>query len=448
MLIPLYLYFFGVESYGYWIASAGAVAYLGMVDFGTGKLATLKISSAKANDDFREALGWLYNGYFLSFSMLSILGFIVLLLSNRIVLDLGIPEELGSDIHLGILFGVLNFLFSGLNDIARGACYGYGHSKNLVVPVILSRLFWFVVLLIAILLGGRIYWISLALLIENFALFILYNHVFGSLNKFSFSYFMQRNKLFFYLKSSPRVLLATLLRSLEKSLVPYTVGLLFGPTVAAGFGIVNKVVEVLNKVALIQIGSAFTSLVEYWASGRRLFHAYLSQRIYKSQFFIGLPIIMFQIVLFYVAKAEWIEIELLSLVSMVLIATIFLIETISTAYFDILITKGRINRSYNINILFYTLKLLCVMQLYYLDNLEYYLYSVSVALAVFVYVEIYASSSNSKYYLLMSTMAAGLIALTYLPQGWLFAASFSVLIVYLYANEKSIKRIVSNIKLS
>lgn len=264
LLLPLYLKYIGVETYGFWLASGGILSMLGLMNFGISGLIIQKVASAYAATDRRRIEAYFTSGFVIYIAISVLFGLIGLLVSQYLSSIL----KLNNDVDFFIKcfqFSVLAMMGSIINESLRSFSQALLRPIAPMFAMVVGRILGIAVTIYMLLHNYGLLSIPIGILITEIFIFLAnIGIVFVLIRelelKFSFSISVFKE----YLQTSPALFLATSGNLLSQESEPLIITLCIGPEVTTAYMVMRKAADILSQMLSVIIGSvhsAFSNLV-------------------------------------------------------------------------------------------------------------------------------------------------------------------------------------------
>jgi O-antigen/teichoic acid export membrane protein len=130
ILIPLYINYIGLHTYGLWLASGGVIGMLGMINFGFGSMMIQRIASSYSSKDFAGISRYFTNGLIVYF-LICLLYFVIgRLFSSFMPLILNISGDEARLLVVNFNLMIIGMMIAIFNECLKGL------SQSLLRPLV------------------------------------------------------------------------------------------------------------------------------------------------------------------------------------------------------------------------------------------------------------------------------------------------------------------------
>jgi O-antigen/teichoic acid export membrane protein len=263
ILIPLYTSYLGNRLYGLWLATGGAIGWIGLFDLGIGTLIIQRVSYLNGKKKEKEIGDFFINALLFYIPIVVILTLVVIILSYNILLlfDLNLHEEHLLRICILIAGGatIIEIINNGLRGFSQALLKPLFSSLSMV----LFRLFS-IIISISLLKNGYGLWAlpigmlfsSMPVLLTNILLCI--SLLKGKINKWTYN----RETIKALIKVSPLHFLSRSFASILSNIEPTVIAFLIKPETAVIYVITKKAATMAQQLLSVLIASVFPSFVK------------------------------------------------------------------------------------------------------------------------------------------------------------------------------------------
>ena len=268
LLVPLYLHLLGPRMYGFWLASGGVIAWLGILDMGMTQLIIQKTATSFGKRDLQEVCDYFLNGTIIH----SLIAAVVILIG--IILSGFIPGFLGAkDVETSVLkyAFILASVSAALNMLAGSQA---GLAFSFLKPVfpgisrIISEILSTLLTVVFLLKGFGVLAIPTGMLAGGALYFFLnlgYNTYLFSKMKVRFRFQFNYIKPFLHL--GPSVSLARLGNVIVNRSEPTIITLFLGPETASIYAVTIKAASMFNMMLHTKISALAPSISHLTGEG-------------------------------------------------------------------------------------------------------------------------------------------------------------------------------------
>lgn len=272
LFVPLYLDKLGSNLYGFWLATGGIIAILGLFELGITTLSIQRISHAYGKLDLKSIGNYFFNGILLNTFLILLVCLLGYILSFFLIELLNIDLVFRDLIINSFLIALVAFGITLFNNMLEGTLIALQKPLFCKFTQIFSSLFSVVLLYYLLLNDYSLLALPIVLFVKaatNTIPNLIYLFLVFKANRISF--FSFKKEVFFeYLKLSPSVFLSKLGGALVGNLEPVLLTIFLSPNVTVIYSITSKA-GVLVKTILDRItGIIFPSLSHFYSSESNL----------------------------------------------------------------------------------------------------------------------------------------------------------------------------------
>jgi O-antigen/teichoic acid export membrane protein len=260
LLIPLYLHYIDIKTYGFWLATGGILSMLGVMNLSLGNMLIQRIAKAYGKQDNKQIGAYFINGMLIYFFICLLLVVIGWSISIWIPNILKINGNQALLIQQCFLLAVIALTVGLFNECLRGFSQGMLRPGIPIVGMIFGRIGGLVATVFLLTQGFGLWSIPLGILINE--LIILTVNFFNAVNLFR-SLFI---KISFdikiikeYLKISPLLTLTTVGNAITNSSQPLLIAMFLGPQITAIYMINRKAADIIFSLLNVFVGSTMGS---------------------------------------------------------------------------------------------------------------------------------------------------------------------------------------------
>ena len=265
VLIPLYLYYIGVHTYGLWLASGGILGMLGLMNFGIGSILIQRIASFYGKKDLPQVGIYFINGMIVYSGiclLLGLVGWIVSLWLPDILTAIGNDSDL---LQQCFQLAVVAMVFAVFNEFLRSFSQALLRPIIPMIGMVVGRIAGIGVTIWMLFDGFGLWAIPVGSLVAQ-SLILLVN-IFNALSLFhrlSVRVEFKKSVIKEYCKTAPVLLMATAGNTLSQQAEPLLITVFLSPEVTTAYMVTRRAADIMFHILNVIIGStmgAFSHLV-------------------------------------------------------------------------------------------------------------------------------------------------------------------------------------------
>ena len=256
LLIPLYLHYIDIKTYGFWLATGGILSMLGVMNLSIGNMLIQRIAKAFGKQDDKQIGAYFINGMLIYFFICSLLTIIGWSISIWIPYILKINGNQALLIQQCFMLAVIALAVGMFNECLRGFSQGMLRPTIPIVGMIFGRIGGLVATVFLLTQGFGLWSIPLGILINE--LIILTVNIFNAVSlfrslliKISFDIKIIKE----YLKISPVLTLASVGKTISNSSEPLLITMFLGPQITAIYMVNRKAADIIFSLLNVFVGS-------------------------------------------------------------------------------------------------------------------------------------------------------------------------------------------------
>ena len=270
VLVPLYLYYIGVHTYGLWLASGGILGMLGLMNFGIGSMLIQRIASFYGKKDLPQVGIYFINGMIVYIGiclLLGLVGWIISLWLSEILTAIGNDSDL---FQKCFQLAVVATVFAVFNECLRS------FSQALLRPIIpmmamaVGRIVGIGVTIWMLFDGFGLWAIPVGLLVSESLILLL--NVFNTLGLFrrlNVRVEFKKSVIKEYCKTAPVLLMATAGDTLSQQAEPLLITVFLSPEVTTAYMVTRRVADIVFHILNVIIGSTMGTFAHLVGSDNR-----------------------------------------------------------------------------------------------------------------------------------------------------------------------------------
>ena len=279
VLIPLYLKFLGAGLYGYWLATGGILAWLGLFDFGVAGIMKQRCSHAYGEKDYEKACGYFSHGMLAYMAMTGIILVACFSLSYAIGPIFRIPFETRTVIRHCFLLAGVGLVTSVMRDGLVSFSQAVQRPQLTMYTSVAAQLLHFGVCLWLILAGWGLYSIPVGLIARNLAgnTYIAIRAI-GLFRAMGGKLKLDRAIVKDYLKIGPVLVFSRLGSQSLARIEPALITLFLRPELATAYVITKKLAEIMQGFVSSIRGAVLPGFAHLYAQQKEA----RTQAIYRT----------------------------------------------------------------------------------------------------------------------------------------------------------------------
>jgi O-antigen/teichoic acid export membrane protein len=270
ILIPLYLKYIGASVYGYWLATGGILAWLGMLDFGVAGIIKQRCAKAYGEKNYQRMCDYFSHGMIAYLFMAAIILIFCWILSFFVGQIFRIPLENRTVIRYAFVLAggglVTSVIRSGLVSFSQAV----QRPQLTMYIAVFSQLVHFGICLWLILTGCGLLAIPIGLIVRNLVgvpfIAVQAGNIFLS---FQGKLKWNRTVVMDYLRLGPTLLLARLGSQSTRKIEPVLITYFISAELATAFFITKKLAEILQGFMNSIRGAIVPGFAHLWGQGLR-----------------------------------------------------------------------------------------------------------------------------------------------------------------------------------
>ena len=270
LMIPLYLKFIGIHTYGLWLASGGILGMMGLVNFGVSSLLIQRVAKSYGQQDLARAGAYFLHGIFVYLGICLLFGMAALIISLLLPGILSLDNSNRNLLQGCFQLAAVAMVIGVFNECLRSFAQALLRPVMPMIGMVVGRILGIVVTVWLLFDDLGLWAIPIGTLVTE-VMMLLVNAVysarlFGGLQtriKFELKIFRE------YLKSGPALLLARVGTTLSQDSEPLIITLIMGPEMTTVYVVMRRAADIVFRMLSVIVASVMGPFSHLVGSGDR-----------------------------------------------------------------------------------------------------------------------------------------------------------------------------------
>lgn len=301
LLIPLYLKFLGMHTYGLWLASGGILGMMGLINFGVGSLLIQRVARCYGQRDFQGAGAYFVNGLYLYLGIAVLFGGIALIIAQWLPQILDLDSEFAGLLQDCFRLAALALALAIINECLRSLAQALLRPLLPAVAMALGRILGISITVWLLFRDFGLWAIPIGSLVTE--VFVLALNLLGSLfllNRLKPGFGLDRKIIREYFHTGPALLVARVGTALSHDAEPFLITMGLGPEVTAVYAVIRRAGDIAFRLYSVLVASVMGSFSHLVGSGEQERISRIAESLLILGFFLS--VVGFST---YVGANEW-----------------------------------------------------------------------------------------------------------------------------------------------
>ena len=256
LLIPLYLQYIDIKTYGLWLTTGGILSILSLMNLGMGAILIQKVANAYGKQDYENTAAYIVNGIVVYVCICIFLSIIGYFLSFFIPSFFNLKNSEATLIQQCFQIAVISIVLSILNECLRSFSIAMLRPILPIIGMSFAKVVGLCLTVVMLFDGYSLWAIPIGILITECIIFMVSTYsaitLFLKLNvkiKFSLKIIKQ------YLNTAPLVMMATVGNAISNAAEPLLITIFLNPQITTIYMVNRKVVDIIFNVLSVLIGA-------------------------------------------------------------------------------------------------------------------------------------------------------------------------------------------------
>ncbi len=288
LLIPLYLYYIEVHTYGLWLASGGILGMLGLVNFGISGLLVQRVSREYAQQNFSQAGAYFINGALIYLVICLLFATAGWAISNWLPAIFKMTGEEPDLLTNCFQLAVVALVIGVFNECLRSFCQALLRPVIPVVSMVVGRLIGVFVTVWMLFNSFGLWSIPVgALITEGFIFITNLVYASGLFYKLESKMKLDRYIIKEFLRTSPILLMARTGNTLSQESEPLLITLFLSPEITTAYMVTRRAADIVFRLLNVIVGSTMSSFAHLAGHGDVAKINNIAQKLLMLSFSIG-----------------------------------------------------------------------------------------------------------------------------------------------------------------
>ncbi|OCC15875.1 O-antigen flippase Wzx [Dissulfuribacter thermophilus] len=259
LLVPLYIHYIGIQTYGWWLASGGIFNMLRLMNFGINSMLIQRIASAYGKQDLFRAGAYFFNGALVNVGICLLYGF------TGWVISFWLPEILNvtgreSEILRGcFLIAVTAMAVGFFNECIRSLNQALLRPLIPVLSIIVGRILGTGVTIWMLLDNFQLWAIPSGMLVTEGIIFLInIVDVITFFLRLNFPIKIKKDIIIEYVQTGPALILARVGLTISQESEPLLINTLIGPEMNTAYMVTRRAADFIFQLFSVINGSIYS----------------------------------------------------------------------------------------------------------------------------------------------------------------------------------------------